>query len=152
MCHTCHCDDDDSPCKQSWFYPTATGAANETGRPDATGSETPIGTPIRLGHVPNFTNVHKDPWDTNTPGTGHGPLPGAVDGSPHAGFLSEPFGEYLVRDGAIRLRGNTRAYLAHDSHGSSFQHKKYVKLNLQTAPLTFTADLSQVPCGCLACV
>ena len=55
-------------------------------------------------------------------------------------------------DGTYRLLGNSRAYLVQDVRADAWSRRKYSRFDLSTAPLQFRLDLSQVPCGCLACV
>ena len=54
-----------------------------------------------------------------------------------------------VDGGALTVRGDSRLYLVQDHTRSSWPEHKYVRLNLQAQPLSFTLDLSNVPCGCL---
>jgi hypothetical protein len=39
-----------------------------------------------------------------------------------------------------------------DYTGMSWAELKYTRFDLRAEPLTFTLDLSNVPCGCLPCV
>ena len=56
-------------------------------------------------------------------------------------------------EGTVRLIGNTRAYLVEDYSRSTWREHKYARMDLTlTQPLAFRVDLSNVPCGCLACV
>ena len=48
--------------------------------------------------------------------------------------------------------GDTRVYLVKDHTRLGWSQHEYVRLDLQRNPLTYTLDLSNVPCGCLACV
>ena len=57
-----------------------------------------------------------------------------------------------MKDNALHVQGNSRLYLVQDHRQRFWQDHKYVRLDLQRDPLSFTLDLSQVPCGCLACV
>ena len=141
-CAGCDCSDA-APPKRLCKLP---GAASAGAAEDA--ALRPV--PIRPGEVPSFDEVATNP-NARPPGSGEGPLPGAVPGEPHAGWVAEA-GGISVHDGAVRVKGNTRAYLARDYRGESFTGKQYVRLDMSSAPLTFTADLSNVPCGCLACV
>ena len=61
-------------------------------------------------------------------------------------------GSYEVSEGAVKLTGNARAFLVQDSLQTSWAEHKYMRLDLSRHPLSFTLDLSGVPCGCLACV
>mmetsp|Transcript_69117 Transcript_69117/g.114902 ORF Transcript_69117/g.114902 Transcript_69117/m.114902 type:complete len:523 (+) Transcript_69117:12-1580(+) len=56
------------------------------------------------------------------------------------------------RSGALRIEGWMRAYLIKDHGKEHWRAHKYVRFDLRASPLQFTMDLSQVPCGCLACV
>lgn len=55
-------------------------------------------------------------------------------------------------DGALRIAGDSRLYLVQDHTQSSWEKHKYVRFDLAAHPLSFTLDLSSVPCGCLATV
>jgi hypothetical protein len=81
-----------------------------------------------------------------------GPVTGA--GSVLAGWATE--GSKITpqaKDGAFRINGNSRAYLVDDwTKGGRWGDFKYVRLDLHKQPLSFTLDLSEVACGCLACV
>ena len=57
-----------------------------------------------------------------------------------------------VSDGTLTVTGDTRVYLVVDHNGVTWGDHKYVRFDLHKAPLEFEADLSNVPCGCLACV
>jgi len=57
-----------------------------------------------------------------------------------------------VDGGALTVRGDARVYLVQDhAAGTTWGAHKYVRLDLRRE-LRFNLDLSQVPCGCLACV
>ena len=81
-------------------------------------------------------------------GTAYGPV-GPFDG---AGWAVESGAGSLDGSGAFRVVGNTRAYLVQDHRGASWANHRYVRFDLSRAPLRFELDLSNVPCGCLACV
>ena len=83
-----------------------------------------------------------------------GPLEaGAVSGHPNAGWVADnEKGTYEISNGVFKVRGDSRAYLVEDYRQTSWSDHKYVRLDLQEAPLTYTVDLSNVGCGCLACV
>lgn len=102
------------------------------------------------------------------PGTAFGPLPDAVADMPNAGWVVDNNGDASpeVYDGAVRVMGDSRAYLVNDytaaasfgnggggaSASGPWGDLAYARLDLHAAPLSFTLDLSNVPCGCLACV
>ena len=50
------------------------------------------------------------------------------------------------------LIGPRRAYLVNDHTPTTWKDHSYARLDLRSNPLSFTLDLSQVPCGCFACV
>jgi len=58
----------------------------------------------------------------------------------------------VASDGSLRVTGDTRAYLTNNPVGIMWPSHSYVRFDLNQEPLVFEVDLSQVPCGCLACV
>lgn len=91
-------------------------------------------------------------------GTGEAPAFGPISSvSPRAGWVVD-HGHVSVSgagfdDGSVTISGDTRAYLVEDYTRSSWRTHKYSRVDLsRTQPLTFRVDLSNVPCGCLACV
>jgi hypothetical protein len=98
------------------------------------------------GGVPEFTGRGK----MSTEGSAVGPVP--QPGHPEAGWVVDGGGSYEVSEGAVKLTGNARAFLVQDSLQTSWAEHKYMRLDLSRHPLSFTLDLSGVPCGCLACV
>ena len=53
----------------------------------------------------------------------------------------------------LRITSDTRVYLVKDAAQTHWAAHKYERIDLRSgAPMRFTLDLSQVPCGCLACV
>ena len=54
--------------------------------------------------------------------------------------------------GSITIRGDSRVFLVQDARQTEWGEHHYMRLDLEASPLTFTLDLSNVPCGCLACV
>ena len=54
--------------------------------------------------------------------------------------------------GTLYLNGDNRVYLVQDYMQESWEKHKYIRIDLQANTLSFTLDLSNVPCGCLACV
>ena len=99
--------------------------------------------PLFLVLLHNTQRVHAQ-W-------GYGPLPGASATHASSGWVQE-YGGLSVDGNMLTVRGNSRAYLVEDSGASDWETHKYLRLNLQDHPLNFDLDLSQVPCGCLACV
>ena len=95
-----------------------------------------------------------DTVGSSYPGVGIGPVGnGAVGGHRYAGWVSdENVGQYEMTNGALKIQGDSRVYLVEDYRKQTWDEHKYVRLNLQDWPLRYTIDLSQVPCGCLACV
>ena len=56
-------------------------------------------------------------------------------------------------DGGVMFVGNVRAYLADDvALKGKWSEYAYTRVNYFEAPLSLDLDLSNVPCGCLACV
>ena len=85
-------------------------------------------------------------------GAAYGPLNGLIAGAPaESGWAIDSGTGQLLRDGAFRLQGNSRAMLVHDHKVNAWSKHAYVRVDLRDG-LTFTLDLSNVPCGCLACV
>ena len=105
---------------------------------------------LRPGVVPRFG---KKPKHKAEGGEAVGPVPGASYAKPFAGWATE--GADIspdVVDGAVRINGNTRVYLVDDHRRNTWGEVSYVRMDLRRSPLSFTLDLSNVPCGCLACV
>lgn len=80
---------------------------------------------------------------------GYGPVFGSNTG--WAGEYSRKH-RPSVTNGALRVQGDSRLYLVNDYMQSQWEDHKYKRLDLAQDPLSFTLDLSNVPCGCLACV
>lgn len=80
---------------------------------------------------------------------GYGPVFGS-----NIGWAAEHFNKHRpsVTDGALRVQGDSRLYLVQDYTQSDWQNHQYRRIDLRQDPLSFTLDLSHVPCGCLACV
>jgi len=57
-----------------------------------------------------------------------------------------------VSAGEVTIKGDSRVYLMQDHTATAWQDHKYVRFDLHSEPLDLTVDLSNVPCGCLACV
>jgi hypothetical protein len=74
--------------------------------------------------------------------SGWAPFPFA-SGSADAGFAGE--GVHAEAGGAVRLAGNSRAYLMRARHG-----RKYELLDLRGKEMRFTVDVSRVHCSCNA--
>ena len=84
-------------------------------------------------------------------GAAFGPISGTL-GS-RAGWAMENGRGSIEGSGTFRVSGNARAYLVQDhAHSGGWDGHRYVRFDLSTSPLRFTLDLSNVPCGCLACV
>ena len=84
----------------------------------------------------------------------HGPAPGVNGRHPNVGWVADHFKstEPSMTDGMLRVQGDSRLYLVQDYQQTQWQDHKYMRLDLHNDPLRFTLDLSNVPCGCLACV
>ena len=54
--------------------------------------------------------------------------------------------------GKLRIKGSSRLFLVQNKTHESWKGHKYVRFDMEDKPLEFEADLSGVPCGCLACV
>jgi len=84
-----------------------------------------------------------------------GPVAGAVSGNSQAGWVldvSNPRTKVpALQGGEYYLNGNSRAYLVQDYTKTSWGEHKYVRFDLHEHELSFQVDLSNVPCGCLAC-
>jgi hypothetical protein len=85
------------------------------------------------------------------PGAALGPVSASVSNAPSAGWVIEN-GVGRVEAGGFRVIGNTRAYLVQDARAQGWAQQRYARFDLMAEPLRMTVDLSQVPCGCLACV
>ena len=72
------------------------------------------------------------------------PLPAGIEDNPNAGFNVHYGSVDAPEDGTIELRGNTRAYLVADRHN---QHSEYQHIDMRGKTLSFTADMSKVPCS-----
>ena len=80
----------------------------------------------------------------------YGPVP--LAGHPRAGWVKD-HGWVSVDDGALKVQGDARAYLIQDhTQNDGWGEHQYVRIDLEKSPLRFMLDLSNVPCGCLACV
>ena len=80
-----------------------------------------------------------------------GGITGFVENAPVAGIAMQ-YGTGGIEDGAFRISGDARAYLVRNHGAEKWVDHSYVRLNLVAHPLTFSLDLSRVPCGCLACI
>ena len=78
---------------------------------------------------------------------------GPVNG-PNMGWVADFYKKTppSVTDGALKVQGNSRLYLVQDMAQSQWPEHRYTRVDLHQHALTFTLDLSNVPCGCLACV
>ena len=83
----------------------------------------------------------------------YGPVPGAGQNAGWVDDLQTLRGiSPRVIDGTLLAKGDTRVYLVQDFHEPNWDGRKYVRVDMQISPLRFTIDLSNVPCGCMACV
>ena len=85
-------------------------------------------------------------------GSAFGPLADwSIPESPAAGWAVDSGSGKLWR-GQFSLQGDSRAMLVHDHTAANWASHKYVRFDLAERPIRFTLDLSNVPCGCLACL
>ena len=81
-----------------------------------------------------------------------GPLIGTGDTRDvHMGWAAET-GIASVSESVLTVKGDSRLYLVRDGRMQAWGQHEYVRLDLDANPLSYTLDLSKVPCGCLACV
>lgn len=66
-------------------------------------------------------------------------------------MLEQGKGIQVGDDGALHITGEGRSYLVHDHRERGWGSHRYLRFDLSD-PLTFTLDLSNVPCGCVASV
>ena len=97
------------------------------------------------GAVPSFNGHGK----TSVTAAAVGPIPQA--GYPNAGWVVDGGGAYEASQGALSISGNARTFLVQDTEVTTWAKHRYLRLDLSSSPLRFTLDLSNVPCGCLAC-
>jgi len=73
---------------------------------------------------------------------------------PNGGMVSEPDQNAIqyLDDGDIKLSKGTRGYLIDNVDETSWSDVQYKKLDLLGKTLSFSVDLSTVPCGCNAAV
>lgn len=139
-CSTCDCGEAEA------FVATA---ADKTPPPCRAASRTNADGSLHIwdgsGEAPPFTN---DGHGVR-PGTAFGPVP--QRGHPQAGWVND-LGFTEVSEGAVRIGNNARVYLVEDYRAAGWEEHRYLRIDLQKAPLRFTLDLSTVPCGCLATV
>ena len=90
-----------------------------------------------------------------------GPVRSAHPDFLDAGWVTDhfPLGEGQEFDvtetragGKLRVKGDSRLYLVQNHKESEWANHKYMRIDMSKDPLSFTLDLSGVPCGCLACV
>ncbi|KAL3926462.1 MAG: hypothetical protein SGPRY_003287 [Prymnesium sp.] len=75
-----------------------------------------------------------------------------LPGYPKAGWVRDS-GKVTVTNGNLEIQGDARAYLVQDhTVYTGWGDHRYVRIDLHRSPLQFTLDVSNVPCGCLACV
>ena len=85
-----------------------------------------------------------------------GPVPGG--GTPHAGWVQDDPEHHnrvpprVDSDGKLHVTGSTRVYLVEDHRKREWAEHRYHRFDLSQRELTFTLDVSRVPCGCIACV
>ena len=94
-------------------------------------------------------------WSGGHAQVAHGPAAHGIGGQhPNVGWVEEHHKTTAptVTDGMLRVQGNSRLYLVQDYQPAKWEEHKYIRLDLRRDPLSFTLDLSNVPCGCLACV
>lgn len=97
------------------------------------------------GAAPAFNGHGK----TSVTAAAVGPIPQI--GAPNAGWVVDGGGAYEASQGALRISGNARTFLVQDAAATTWAKHKYMRVDLSSSPLRFTLDLSNVPCGCLAC-
>lgn len=79
-------------------------------------------------------------------------------GWPYEGFSTAGFvqdgggGVSWTKDGSFGMQGNMRMYLVEDYQVTDWWGAKFVTFNLLGKTLTYTVDLSKVPCGVIACL
>ena len=83
----------------------------------------------------------------------HGPLPDADAHYPKMGWVTDHAKSLApsVVAGLLNVQGDSRVYLVQDYTKRDWFDHHYVRLDLHRKALEFTLDLSNVPCGCLAC-
>lgn len=78
------------------------------------------------------------------------------EGHPAAGWATDmpgtDHGWSWANNGAFGIQGKQRMYLMEDINAPNWWASKYVRFNLLGKTVTFTADLSGVPCGVAACI
>lgn len=85
-----------------------------------------------------------------------GPVPGG--GTPHAGWvvddpqLHNRVPPRVDSAGKLQVTGSTRVYLVEDHRKREWGEHRYHRFDLSQRELTFTLDVSRIPCGCIACV
>jgi len=81
--------------------------------------------------------------------------PFSFEGHPTAGWATDmpgtDHGWSWAQNGGFGIQGKQRMYLMEDINAPSWWASKYVRFNLLGKTLTFTVDLSGVPCGVVAC-
>jgi hypothetical protein len=83
-----------------------------------------------------------------------GPLSDAAPRFPQMGWVTDHARTLApsVVAGVLTVQGDTRVYLVQDYTKREWEDHHYMRFDLKAKPLEFTLDLSNVPCGCLACV
>ena len=131
-------------------YPCSLKSPSPPTPPPAPPVSPTIVPPVKPFEVPAFG---RKPSHGAGGGAAVGPILGANYDAPFAGWATE--GAHIspdVLDSAVRINGDTRVYLTDDHRRTRWGDSKYLRFDLRASPLTFTLDLSNVPCGCLACV
>jgi hypothetical protein len=87
-----------------------------------------------------------------------GPFPGVGTGGSAGWALDDPDKHNrhhpVVEGNTVKIQGDTRIFLVEDyqKSGSSWGNHKYERFDLLGKTMTFTLDLSNIPCGCISCV
>ena len=87
---------------------------------------------------------------SSSPGAAVGPVAGT-----NAGWVVEQAKDgmpTLHSEGTVTVHGDTRVYLVADHNAATWAKHQYVRFDVHAKPLEMEVDLSNVPCGCLACV
>ena len=151
--HGANCDADDfdgTYCAGKCCPEAAAAAAAAARAPVATATGATAFNRARYGGVLGKTMTATAKTKAKS-GAAFGPISGTL-GS-RAGWAMENGRGSIEGSGTFRVSGNARAYLVQDhAHSGGWDGHRYVRFDLSTSPLRFTLDLSNVPCGCLACV
>jgi len=99
-----------------------------------------------LSHLLAFVSLHESAAD---PAVGHN-LP--FGGSKNSGFATGASAGVWTNNNQLGLSGGNGAYLVQNAGISDWWGAKYFKLNLLGKEFSYTVDLSNMGCGCVACV